>query len=66
MTQSLILLTTLSVMLGLGVGYWFGWLTELAANVITPIIATAACISIMADSIRDLQMTIHEGRAYEP
>lgn len=60
MTQSTILLTTLSVMLGLGVGYWFGWLTNLVMQVITPIIATAACISIMADSIRDMPMTIYE------
>lgn len=65
MTQSLILITTLAIMAGLGVGYWFGWLTELAVEVITEIVAMGTVVSIMADSIRDLGMEIKGGRAYE-
>lgn len=68
MTQSTILLTTLAVMLGLGMGYWFGWLSDPSKPIRMVIAYTVSLTEIMDGMYSkqlDLAAMIREGRAYE-
>lgn len=68
MTQSTILLTTLAVMLGLGVGYWFGYIADPRRPiriVIKYMIATSSLLTGMYKTQLDLAAMIKGGHAYE-
>lgn len=54
MTQSLILITTLAVMAGLGVGYWLGWLSDPKSAVRFCIVYTSGLMDDMYKKQLDL------------
>lgn len=58
MTQSIILLTTLAVMAGLGVGYWYGWMLDpkrIHMMVIAYVVSLGTLVAATDDSCDELK-----------